>query len=133
MRKGDGLVNRVKQIQSEMVSIKTAQRLAADGWIVYRQATPDTFDIDAAVGFNHLLRWLITFTPDVDREVVAQIAYRWSIAGVGELGVFQKYGTKNQWYFVFRNDFPDSTNAFIKVKFIVSSTQSGTVTVQALP
>jgi hypothetical protein len=140
MRELDTLVSLVKELQSNMQQIKTAQRLGGDGWIVYRTATGNTWDINATLTWPESRRWLITFTPDVDKQVVASIDFAEdndptiTISGTELYRHFTAVpGTLNQWYYVARLDADlDADEAIFKAKFVVNSTSTGTLSIVQL-
>lgn len=133
MIRDESYLGRLRRAQIAFANIKSAQKLGPDGWIVYRnEGARDNYDIDTGVGFNNLVRWLITYIPDVEGDVIGAMDYTIELDGIAAFGIMQKYGTKNQWIFMFRTDFSGCTNCLLKVKFIVGSTHEGTLTVQQL-
>lgn len=137
MREPDTVISLLKELRAAMDQIKNAQRLAGDGWIVYRTATSNTWDINATLVLTEVKRWLVTFTPDVDKQVVASIDFAEDNDPTIGLDIYRQLtavpGSFNQWYYVARLDADFAADeATFKAKFVVSSTSTGALSITAL-
>ena len=131
MREEHDILWELRQLQDEVQQIKLAQSLAGDGWIVYRSATVNTWDINTTLFYSEIRRWKITFTPDEDKLAVASLLFGENNSGANfSRYVVPVYNSLSEWYFVARLDFTIADDdTLFRIKFVVNSTVSGTLSV----
>lgn len=133
-------LERLKRLREEIDALKNAQPLGGDGWIVYRTATANTWDISSTLVWPQSKRWLITFTPDVSKAVVASLEFAEDNDPTVTISGTELYrylvavpGTFNQWIYIARLDtFLDADEAIFRAKFVVWSTSTGSLSVTPL-